>query len=135
VTTATELAGTFTDAGGIRTYYHDIGPGEEVVLLHGSGPGVSAWANWQHTIPALARTNRVLALDRIGYGATERPDTIRYSLRSWTDHVWAFLDTLGLDQVCVSPGPWPACCPTPTCMSSPGAGTGPRSSGRRTSTR
>jgi pimeloyl-ACP methyl ester carboxylesterase len=101
MTAATELAGTFTDVSGIRTYYHDAGQGDPVVLLHGSGPGVSAWANWQHTIPALAVTNRVLALDLVGYGATERPQAIRYSLRSWTDHVWAFLDALRLDQVCV----------------------------------
>jgi pimeloyl-ACP methyl ester carboxylesterase len=102
MTTATDLrAGLFVTAGGISTHYHDVGQGEPVVLLHGSGPGVSAWANWQHTIPALAKTNRVLAFDLVGYGATERPDGIRYSLRGWTDHVWAFLDALGLAQVSV----------------------------------
>ena len=37
----------------------------------------------------------------VGFGATERPRTIRYSLRSWTDHVWAFLDALGMDRVSV----------------------------------
>jgi pimeloyl-ACP methyl ester carboxylesterase len=100
MTAATDLGtGTFVTAGGIRTHYHDAGQGDPVVLLHGSGPGVSAWANWQHTIPALAHTMRVLAFDLVGYGATERPDDIRYSLRSWTDHVWAFLDALGLQQV------------------------------------
>lgn len=102
MTAATDMrTGTFVTAGGIRTHYHDVGRGDPVVLLHGSGPGVSAWANWQHTIPALASTNRVLAFDLIGYGATERPDIIRYSLRSWTDHVWAFLDVLSLDRVSV----------------------------------
>jgi pimeloyl-ACP methyl ester carboxylesterase len=93
--------GAFVSAGGISTHYHDAGEGDPVLLLHGSGPGVSAWANWQHTIPALAKTSRVLAFDLVGYGATERPETIRYSLRSWTDHVWAFLDALGLSQVSV----------------------------------
>jgi pimeloyl-ACP methyl ester carboxylesterase len=93
--------GAFITAGGISTHYHDAGAGDPVLLLHGSGPGVSAWANWQHTIPALAKTSRVLAFDLVGYGATERPETIRYSLRSWTDHVWAFLDALSLDRVSV----------------------------------
>jgi pimeloyl-ACP methyl ester carboxylesterase len=102
MTAATDLGtGTFVTAGGIATHYHDAGQGDPVVLLHGSGPGVSAWANWQHTIPALAQTMRVLAFDLVGYGATERPGDIRYSLRSWTDHVWAFLDALGLDRVSV----------------------------------
>jgi pimeloyl-ACP methyl ester carboxylesterase len=52
-------------------------------------------------MPGLAQNARVLALDLVGYGATERPETVRYSLRTWTDHVWSFLDALGLDQVAV----------------------------------
>jgi len=99
MTTATDLrTGTFVTAGGISTHYHDAGNGDPVVLLHGSGPGVSAWANWQHTIPALAQTARVLALDLVGYGDTQRPDSVRYSLRTWTDHVWAFMDAHGIEK-------------------------------------
>ena len=40
-------------ANGIATNYHDVGRGAPVLLIHGSGPGVSAWANWRLTIPAL----------------------------------------------------------------------------------
>jgi len=102
MTVAADLrTGEFITAGGISTHYHDVGEGDPVVLLHGSGPGVSAWANWQHSMPALARSARVLALDLLGYGATERPADVRYSLRTWTDHVWAFLDALGVGQVSV----------------------------------
>ena len=43
----------------------------------------------------------MLAPDIVGFGHTERPPTIRYSLRSWTDHIWAFLDALGLERVSV----------------------------------
>ena len=32
-------------ANGIQTNYHDVGTGFPVLLIHGSGPGVSAWAN------------------------------------------------------------------------------------------
>jgi pimeloyl-ACP methyl ester carboxylesterase len=39
---------------GLSTSYLEAGHGDPVVLLHGPGPGVSAWANWQHIIPALA---------------------------------------------------------------------------------
>lgn len=93
--------GQFLDINGAATHYHDVGEGKVVLLLHGSGPGVSAWANWRHAIPALAGSARVLALDLVGYGGTERPDTVRYSLRTWTDHVWSFLDELGIDKVSV----------------------------------
>jgi len=102
MTATTDLeAGSFIDAAGTRTHVHDVGTGQPVVLLHGSGPGVSAWANWQHTIPALSRGGRVVALDSIGWGQTERRDDVRYSLRSWTDHVWSVLDALELDRVSV----------------------------------
>lgn len=93
--------GLFINVQGTRTHYHDVGEGTPVLLLHGSGPGVSAWANWQHAIPSLAENSRVLALDIVGFGHTERPDDVRYSLRTWTDHVWNFLDALGIDKVSI----------------------------------
>ena len=89
------------DAGGIETSYLEAGAGEPVVMLHGSGPGVSAMANWQHNIGPLAQRFRVLAPDIVGFGATERPDDVTYSLRTWTDQVWAFLDALGIANAAI----------------------------------
>ena len=59
-TISSEATGRTIDAAGISTHYHEAGSGPPVLLLHGSGPGVSAWANWRLTIPALARDHRVL---------------------------------------------------------------------------
>jgi 2-hydroxymuconate-semialdehyde hydrolase/2-hydroxy-6-oxo-octa-2,4-dienoate hydrolase len=89
------------DAGGIQTSYVEAGAGEPVVMLHGSGPGVSAMANWQHNIGALSQRFRVLAPDIVGFGATKRPDDIVYSLRTWTDHVWAFLDAHEIEKAAI----------------------------------
>jgi pimeloyl-ACP methyl ester carboxylesterase len=89
------------DAGGIQTSYLEAGAGEPVVMLHGSGPGVSAMANWQHNIGALSERFRVLAPDIVGFGVTKRPDDIVYSLRTWTDHVWAFLDAHGIEKAAI----------------------------------
>ncbi|HEY3924497.1 MAG TPA: alpha/beta hydrolase, partial [Acidothermaceae bacterium] len=86
------------DAGGVETSYLEAGSGETVLMLHGSGPGVSALANWQHNIPTLAQRFRVLAPDIVGFGTTERPEDIVYSLRTWTDHVWAFMDARGMEK-------------------------------------
>ncbi|TWH00848.1 2-hydroxymuconate-semialdehyde hydrolase/2-hydroxy-6-oxo-octa-2,4-dienoate hydrolase [Nocardioides sp. J9] len=93
--------GAFIDVRGTSTHYHDVGSGTPVLFLHGSGPGVSAYANWQHALPAVARHARALALDIVGFGHTERPADVRYSLRTWTDHVWGFLDALGLEKVSI----------------------------------
>jgi pimeloyl-ACP methyl ester carboxylesterase len=97
-TTSVEAGGRTVEAGGIVTHYHDTGSGEPVLLLHGSGPGVSAWANWQHNIPVLAEQYRVIAPDIVGFGYTQRPDDIHYSLGTWIDHIWAFLDVLGIER-------------------------------------
>lgn len=102
MTSTTDLeAGQYVDVNGMSTHYHDVGHGEAVLLLHGSGPGVSAWANWRHTIPNLSASVRVVAFDLVGFGLTERPADVRYSLRTWTDHAWQFLDALGVERVSV----------------------------------
>lgn len=41
-------------ANGIATNYHDMGQGPVVLLIHGSGPGVTSWANWRLTLGALS---------------------------------------------------------------------------------
>lgn len=86
---------------GVLTNYHDEGSGPPVVLIHGSGPGASAWANWRLTLPALAKDFRVLAPDVLGFGYTDRPEGVRYDLEAWTEHLVGFLDALGLERVSV----------------------------------
>jgi pimeloyl-ACP methyl ester carboxylesterase len=103
LTTATQ-DGEMIDAGGIRTHYHDVGPrdGKPVLMLHGSGPGVSAWANWRLNMDALAAAgNRVLAPDLVGFGYTERPDDVYYSLGTWSKQVFDFMDAHGVQQAAV----------------------------------
>ncbi|GLZ48154.1 2,6-dioxo-6-phenylhexa-3-enoate hydrolase [Actinomycetospora sp. NBRC 106375] len=97
-TTPALADGRDADVRGVRTHYHDAGTGDPVLFLHGSGPGVSGWANWRLNLPVLAERFRVVAPDIVGFGSTERPDDVRYSLRSWTDHVWDVADTLGLER-------------------------------------
>lgn len=104
MTTATEqtpeIAKTI-DAGGIATNYHDEGTGAPVILIHGSGPGVTAWANWRGAIPELSKRFRVIAPDILGFGFTERPDGVQYGMDAWTKHLVDFLDALGLDRVSI----------------------------------
>jgi pimeloyl-ACP methyl ester carboxylesterase len=89
------------DARGAETSYFEAGSGDPVIMLHGSGPGVSALANWRHNITTLAQRFHVFAPDIVGFGATERPDDIIYSLRTWTDHIWAFLDAHGIEKTAI----------------------------------
>lgn len=100
-TETTEQPGSTIEVAGIATNFHEAGSGDPVLLLHGSGPGVSAWANWQHTIPVLAERHRVLAPDLVGFGYTERPTDIRYSAQTWIDHVWGFLDAMKIERTSI----------------------------------
>ena len=85
-------------AGGIETNYHDVGSGAPVLLIHGSGPGVTAWANWRLVLPELAETCRAIAPDMVGFGYTERPADIQYSTDGWVDHAIGLLDALGIEK-------------------------------------
>jgi 2-hydroxymuconate-semialdehyde hydrolase len=89
------------DAGGILTNYHDTGTGKPVLLLHGSGPGVSAWANWRLNIPFLSQQFRVLAPDMAGFGFTLIPDGFQYSMDAWIKHAIDFLDALDVETCAV----------------------------------
>jgi pimeloyl-ACP methyl ester carboxylesterase len=95
--TSPELGSTI-DVAGVATNVHVAGDGDPVLLLHGSGPGVSAWANWRLTIPALARHFRVIAPDIVGFGFTDRPKQVTYDLDTWTSHALGVLDTLGIER-------------------------------------
>ncbi|MGF6600620.1 2-hydroxymuconate-semialdehyde hydrolase [Paraburkholderia sp. GAS448] len=85
-------------ATGLDTNYHDVGAGEPVLLIHGSGPGVTAWANWRLTMPALARTRRVIAPDMAGFGYTERRAGTQYDMDLWVNHLVGLLDALDIER-------------------------------------
>jgi 2-hydroxy-6-oxo-octa-2,4-dienoate hydrolase len=93
--------GTTVDAGGIKTNYLEAGSGAPVVLIHGSGPGVTAYANWRLVLPVLAERFRVLAPDMAGFGFSERPEKTDYGVDLWVEQLVGFLDALGIDRASV----------------------------------
>lgn len=85
-------------AAGYRTNLHDQGKGFPVLMIHGSGPGVTAWANWRGVIPLLAQSRRVIAPDMLGFGYSERPADATYNQQRWVEHAIGVLDELGIEQ-------------------------------------
>ena len=83
-------------ANGIGTNYLRAGTGSPVVLVHGSGPGVSAYANWRLTIPDLATEHCVLAPDMAGFGFSDRPGG--YDMELWLRQLIGLFDALGLEK-------------------------------------
>ncbi|MDO9599174.1 MAG: alpha/beta fold hydrolase [Azoarcus sp.] len=86
------------DVGGIRTNYHDLGSGFPLLLIHGSGPGVSGYVNWRTVMNELARERRVIIPDMVGFGFTERPAGQRYDVDVWVAQAIGLLDALGIEQ-------------------------------------
>jgi pimeloyl-ACP methyl ester carboxylesterase len=77
-----------------KLHYHVAGDGPPLLLLHGSGPGVSAWANFRGNLPVLAREYTTYMLDFPGFGKSYSPDAS--PLATGPDAVLDFLDGLRL---------------------------------------
>ena len=92
--------------GAFASNVHDLGqsaPGQPPALfIHGSGPGVSAWANWRLVLPRLAAERRVIAPDMLGFGYTERPSPAgqsgAYTMDAWVRQAIDLLDALDVAQ-------------------------------------
>lgn len=84
----------------LQLHYNDIGSGAEtVVMLHGSGPGATGWANFSRNVePFVNAGYRVILLDCPGWGKSDtivntgsRSDLNARSLKG-------LMDTIGLEK-------------------------------------
>lgn len=90
--------GKTVSVNGVRTNYHEQGEGAPLLLVHGSGPGVTAWANWRGNLPELAKDFHVYAPDMIGFGYTDAPEGGIKNKQVWIDHLAGFLDAMGIEK-------------------------------------
>ncbi|AHB47704.1 alpha/beta hydrolase [Hyphomicrobium nitrativorans NL23] len=96
--------GQFASVGKMRVHYVDRGSGPPVLVLHGNG-GVLEELTSSGLIDHLARTHRVIALDRPGFGLSPRPD------RGWSPErearlLLALMHQLGLDRPVIVAHSW-----------------------------
>jgi pimeloyl-ACP methyl ester carboxylesterase len=98
-TTENPAIGKDVDANGTRTNYLESGSGDEhVVLVHGSGPGVTSYANWRLVLPVLGEDFHCVAPDMVGFGYSERPENPTYSVQTWADQTLGVMDALGIGR-------------------------------------
>jgi 2-hydroxymuconate-semialdehyde hydrolase len=102
--TAPILSAGRVEVAGVSTAVIDTGTpvgaaAPPLLLLHGSGPGVTATANWRAIIPALSSNRRVIAPDQLGFGGTATGQRRTYDRTAWTDHALALLETLDIGTV------------------------------------
>lgn len=91
--------GLSVDVDGIGTNYIAAGEGPPLILIHGSGPGVTAFANWRGVIPDLSKHFSCFAPDTLGFGYTDFPDDIDgFSIDRWVSHIVGFMDKLAIEK-------------------------------------
>jgi pimeloyl-ACP methyl ester carboxylesterase len=91
----------FVSVDGINTRYFDKGEGETVVLFHGgnfgSPHGADCAVDWNLNFDGLARECRVIAVDKIGQGYTDNPESDdAYTMARVVEHALRFLEALDL---------------------------------------
>lgn len=95
------MRGEFVDLHGARLYYYAAGTrgaGEPVVFVHGFPTSGHLWTE---VVPLVPAGHRVVVVDMLGYGRSDRPGTHDLSIRGHADRLLALLDALGINYACV----------------------------------
>jgi pimeloyl-ACP methyl ester carboxylesterase len=80
---------------GLKIVYYDVGSGPVIVLVHGFGS--EARFDWGNVLLILSQHHRVIALDQIGFGGSDKP-FIDYSVQTYVDFLGEFLRTLKVHE-------------------------------------
>ncbi|MGH7665264.1 MAG: alpha/beta fold hydrolase [Gemmatimonadaceae bacterium] len=95
------MRGEFLDLGDARLYYFAAGTrgtGEPVVFLHGFPTSSHLWSA---LVPEMPEGHRLVVIDLLGYGRSDRPGTHDVSVRGHADRVISVLDALGINYCCI----------------------------------
>ena len=95
------MRGEFLDVGGARLYCYAAGrrgDGVPVVLLHGFPTSSHLWSG---VVPLLPEGHRVLVVDLLGFGRSDRPAGLPVDLRAHAERVIGLLDLLRIERACV----------------------------------
>jgi pimeloyl-ACP methyl ester carboxylesterase len=78
---------SFISINGINVHYRDVGKGEAILLIHGTGASLHTWEKW---IDILSPGYRVISFDLPGFGLTGPDPDHNYQISRYT----AILDIL-----------------------------------------
>jgi pimeloyl-ACP methyl ester carboxylesterase len=83
------------EVDGRRYCVADRGRGEPLVLLHGVGGSIY---DWRHVLRPLSRDRRVIAIDLLGAGESDKPAGEDYSVAAQARRVRGVLEALGVER-------------------------------------
>ncbi len=93
----------FLDLGGLKYHYVDEGPGDVLLMVHGNPTWSFAWRN---LIKDLSRDFRVLAVDHIGCGFSDKPQDYSYTLERHIENLAHFVEALDLRRITLFAHDW-----------------------------
>ena len=93
----------FTNVNGYTIRYLDYGPDGKadskiLILLHGLGASAERWSR---VIPILSRYYRVIIPDIIGFGYSDKPAAVEYTMDFFIDFFKVFLDNLDISKASI----------------------------------
>jgi 4,5:9,10-diseco-3-hydroxy-5,9,17-trioxoandrosta-1(10),2-diene-4-oate hydrolase len=109
--TDAEFSARTFHGNGFPVRYYDSGPcpgapagtgrgdADTIVLLHGGGPGASAWSNFGRTMPVVAKRFRAVMMDLPGYGETAARPATGHFFTVAADALAGLLDHLSISKV------------------------------------
>ena len=78
-----------------RVHYLTMGSGEPLLLVHSVGQSIYTW---RELMPKLADSYCVVAIDLPGFGFSDRPLSLNYSMDAMADVLVRCLDALGIQK-------------------------------------
>ena len=96
------MRGEFVDVGGARLYYYAAGTrgsGDPVLLVHGFPTSSHLWRD---VVPLLPAGHRIVVVDLLGYGRSDRPAGRDLGIRAHAERNVALMDALGIERACVA---------------------------------
>jgi haloalkane dehalogenase len=94
----------YVEVNGLRVHYVDEGDGDPILCLHGS----PSWSFlYRKMIPPLSAAHRVVALDLVGFGRSDKfSEPGEYSIRLWRDTVAGIVQALALEEITLVVHDW-----------------------------
>ena len=86
----------FVSAAGLTWHVQEMGAGDPLVLIHGTG---AATHSWRHLMPLLAASHRVIAMDLPGHGFTRGRPAGGLTLPGMAAALSALLSALAVNPV------------------------------------
>jgi pimeloyl-ACP methyl ester carboxylesterase len=80
---------------GHQVFYSQEGQGEHILLLHGIG---ASHYVWRFIVPQLAKDHTVTAVDLLGFGLSDKPNTFKYDLDSQCEVILQLVKELKIEK-------------------------------------